>query len=197
MRTFIWSDTHFNHTNICGPTLSKWDKGYRNYTSLEEMNETLLEAINSTVDVGDELIHVGDFLFGKKSLLPDFLNRIRCKRIHLVFGNHDKWLWNDVKPEFKHFAEMFASAQFYMERRHNGLLVSIFHYPIGSWDEIGRGGVNLHGHCHSTYQRSFGCQLDVGVDCFAKPLLLGAAVDIATSKGVQLVDHHGSHTNYH
>lgn len=50
MNTWITSDTHYNHTNICRG-VSTWEdgRGTRDFQTLEEMNSTLVHNINSKV----------------------------------------------------------------------------------------------------------------------------------------------------
>lgn len=200
-RIFVTSDTHFNHKNICGPTISSWDKGYRHFTSLDQMNATIIDNINAMVGENDILWHLGDFAFGDKSQIPNLRGRINCKTIHLLLGNHDECLDYDGghNPKFKpDLAKCFQSIGRYKELRVHGVLVTLFHYPIGSWNEIGRGAIQLHGHCHNTYSRTIGRQKDAGLDaCAFHPLLLEDTVADMLRVEPQAVDHHSAKTNYH
>ena len=87
--TNIWftSDTHFGHKNIVGPKISNWKSGYRNFDSLSQMDDELLFQINKNVQQNDILYHLGDFAFKN---VGEYRNRIVCKNIHLILGNHDK-----------------------------------------------------------------------------------------------------------
>ncbi len=85
----IWftSDTHFGHNNIIGYT-------NRPFVTAQQMEEVLIHNINSLVAEKDELYHLGDFWFhsnGKKweNEVNRILARIKCKKVHLVCGNHD------------------------------------------------------------------------------------------------------------
>ena len=63
----IWviSDTHFNHSNIL--TFSdKVGNPVRAFSSVEEMNEIMIDRWNSVVKPGDKVYHLGDVLFGDK-----------------------------------------------------------------------------------------------------------------------------------
>jgi calcineurin-like phosphoesterase family protein len=64
-RLFFTSDTHYNHTNICRG-ISNWDgrRGTRDFNSLDEMNASIIDGINSTVGEDDVLVHLGDWSFG-------------------------------------------------------------------------------------------------------------------------------------
>lgn len=187
---YVTSDTHFNHTNICGPSISKWPSGYRHFESLEEMNDTIIDNINAVVGYDDTLYHLGDFAFGDKTQIPTLRRRINCKNIILLQGNHDGRLWKDYRDEF-------SRTEKYVELRVGSTKVCMFHYPIGAWNENGRGAINLHGHSHGNYQ-AVGRQLDVGVDCNDfKPLLLDDVVELMQQIKPVAVDHHTKETNYH
>jgi calcineurin-like phosphoesterase family protein len=59
--------------------------------------------------------------------------------------------------------EGWASVQPYVEIEVDGVALVLCHYPFRTWNGIGKGSVNLHGHCHGrlTPQPR---QFDVGVD---------------------------------
>ena len=65
MKTFFTSDTHYGHTNICRGE-SRWEgkRGCRDFDSVPEMNEAIVEGINSSVGQHDILYHLGDWSFG-------------------------------------------------------------------------------------------------------------------------------------
>lgn len=186
---FVVSDSHFSHLNICGPTLSKWSSGYRNFTSLDEMNSKIINNINSVVREDDILWHLGDFAMGNRSLVPDLRKRIICKNIHILWGNHD----GQIRKQFSH---LFASTGNYFELRINNVLVTMMHFPIASWNESGRGAINLHGHSHGRY-KPVGRQKDVGVDCnnFI-PLNLEDLVAEMVKIPIVEVDGHTKETKY-
>lgn len=54
---FICGDHHFSHKNIM-----KYDE--RPFSSVAEMNETMIERHNEVVKPNDEVYTVGDFCFG-------------------------------------------------------------------------------------------------------------------------------------
>jgi calcineurin-like phosphoesterase family protein len=56
---FFTSDTHFYHTNII-----KYCN--RPFSSVEEMNQKLIENWNNTISEHDTIFHLGDFMFKKK-----------------------------------------------------------------------------------------------------------------------------------
>ena len=167
--------------------------GVRPFETLEGMNEYILARINYHVGPEDELYHLGDFAFGDKSEIPALRDRINCNTVHLIMGNHDvKYV--EKRP---HLFEGFQSIQMYKELRFHKILFSLMHYPLGSWNEIGRGGINLHGHCHGNYTRTVGRQLDVGIDYLNyNPISIEDVYNMFKDLEPVLVDGHNEETNY-
>ena len=65
-RLFFTSDTHYSHANICSATTS-WvgaENLTRKFKSLNQMNDALVNNINTVVGENDVLIHLGDWSFG-------------------------------------------------------------------------------------------------------------------------------------
>ncbi len=187
---FVTSDTHFNHKNICRGT-SEWESGNtRPFDTLDDMNDCIIDNINSVVKADDTLFHLGDFAFGNKKLIPSLRDRIKCKTIHLIKGNHDRVL-------IKYYSDSFTSINSYVEVRFKKVLFSMEHYPLGSWNEIGLGGINLYGHCHGGYNHNVGRQMDVGVDCNNfQPLSIELIYEYMTDIEPVLVDGHDENTSY-
>jgi calcineurin-like phosphoesterase family protein len=70
-KVWIISDTHFGHKNICrGVTAWRLPDGSipigqtRDFDSIGEMNDIIVNNINSVVGQDDVLIHLGDWSFG-------------------------------------------------------------------------------------------------------------------------------------
>lgn len=97
MDTYFISDIHGYHENIAGPKTSKWKDGYRDFESVDEMNEILTSNINKIVKRDDLLIYGGDFVFGmnKRENALKLRSMIHCRRIWSSRGNHDKPIWKD------------------------------------------------------------------------------------------------------
>jgi calcineurin-like phosphoesterase family protein len=84
MKTWVFSDLHLGHTNIIKYCQRPW-------STVEEMNAAIIDAINSTVDKDDYMYDGGDFCMGGEKEVINYLNRIRCKNHFLVMGNHDRF----------------------------------------------------------------------------------------------------------
>lgn len=171
---FFTSDTHYGHSNICRAT-TKWvgtDNVTRDFNSLEYMNTTLVDNINSMVGENDVLFHLGDFSFGGFPKISEFRSRIVCKNIHLVLGNHD----HHIERDREGVRELFASVNHYINldvRRPSikkgemdKFKFVLMHFPIASWDGMNDNVAHLHGHVHlPPHQRiADGRAMDVGVD---------------------------------
>jgi calcineurin-like phosphoesterase family protein len=173
----VWftSDTHYNHANICKGT-TVWDKAgnnhFRDFDTLDKMNDVLVNNINSVVGEDDILIHLGDWSFGGFDSIAHFRNRIVCKNIHLILGNHDHHIGNNKDG----VAELFSSVNQYLDltikwagksgEKFNSSHFVLMHFPIASWDGLGKGVPHLHGHIHLPPNRRIGRGrvMDVGVD---------------------------------
>lgn len=92
MKVFFTSDTHFNHANILNYCSRPW-------SSVDEMNECLIQNWNTVVNPDDIVYHLGDFAMGDRNKIPSILSRLNG-RIILVRGNHDH------KRSLEHFNEI-------------------------------------------------------------------------------------------
>jgi hypothetical protein len=80
--TWFTADFHFGHSNIiryCN----------RPFGDVAEMDQAILERLNSLVRAHDVLYFLGDFCIGGKARALAYRNGIRCKRIFALPGNHD------------------------------------------------------------------------------------------------------------
>lgn len=172
---YLTSDTHYNHTNLCKGT-SQWENTrpgqVRNFDKLEEMNNTIVNNINEMVGENDVLIHFGDFSFSSFNSIVEFRNKIVCKNIYLIFGNHDHHIINNKE----NCQSLFAWCGYYLNAEiidsnvekgqpYTKTKFICSHFPIASWEEMGRGRVHLHGHTHlPSHLKLNNRALDVGMD---------------------------------
>ena len=176
---YFTSDTHYAHKNICR-SVSNWRDANgdvpihntRDFKSLDHMNDYIVNSINSMVGEDDILFHLGDWSFGGFENIEEFRNRIYCKNIHLILGNHD----HHIERNREDIQRLFSSVNEYLR-----LSVSInsgtpmyrgdydfvlMHYPIASWHNMNDGVIHLHGHVHLPPDKklSKGKAMDVGMD---------------------------------
>ena len=175
-RLWFTSDTHYNHSNICRAT-TRWkdaDNVTRDFSSLERMNDELVFWINQRVAQDDILIHLGDWSFGGFDSIKQFRDRIICKNVHLVLGNHD----HHIQRNKDNVQSLFSSVHDYLDldvswwvkewkvnKKERQRFVCM-HYPIASWNGMNDGVIHLHGHVHlpNHLRVSDGRAMDVGVD---------------------------------
>lgn len=159
MPVFFTSDTHFGDHRVL-------NIGRRPFGSVAEMDAALVEGWNTTVGADDEVWHLGD-VARTTAAAADLLPRLNGRK-RLLIGNNDPagvvalphWL------EATHYAELTLG----------GRRVVLCHYPFRSWNGMGRGAVNLHGHSHGRL-KPVPRQFDVGVDARAwRPVSLEALV---------------------
>tara|TARA_R110000868_G_scaffold21698_1_gene90044 strand:+ start:269 stop:931 length:663 start_codon:yes stop_codon:yes gene_type:complete len=168
-KVFVTSDTHYGHKNICrGVTAWRLPDGSvpidqtRDFDTIEQMNESIISGINSVVGEDDVLIHLGDWSFGGFENIQKFRDRIVCKEIHLILGNHDHHIQNNRGD----CQELFASVNRSTTMSYKSTTFELFHYPIASWENLNRGVIHLHGHVHLPTNLRFGKgkKMDVGMD---------------------------------
>ena len=203
-RLFFTSDTHYAHGNICSAT-TKWESSSnltREFNSLDKMNATLVNNINNMVGEDDILIHLGDWSFGGFEKIQEFRDRIVCKNIHLVLGNHD----HHIERNKEGVQKLFSSVQNYLRlevvRPINKATTEKFifvcmHYPIISWDGMNNENIHLFGHVHlPPHLRVMeGRAMDVGCDGNGlEPISLDEVVKILKDRPIKKSslpsDHH-------
>jgi len=200
----IWftSDLHLGHKNII-KKLSDWESGgQRDFNSIEEMDKTILNGINDNVQEGDTLFILGDSMFGKKDYTSLF-NSIECKNLYVMAGNHCHT--GNLKEVCAEFDYPYISAY------GDDLIINnkdyvISHYPILSWNKMGRGSVHLYGHVHDSFNliknpiteyftsmRTFDVGVDSAFRIFGKyiPFNLEYILDVLPGNNdVLKIDHH-------
>ena len=168
-RVWITSDTHYYHTNICrGITRWRTPEGKvpvgstRDFQTISEMNDRIVNSINEKVGPDDTLIHLGDVSFGGFDKISEFLDRLVCKNVHLIMGNHDQ----HIKSNRDGIRDRFISVQEYLEVKIDGANFVLCHYPLASWHGLNKGVIHLHGHVHLSPKNKWGNgkKLDVGMD---------------------------------
>jgi calcineurin-like phosphoesterase family protein len=131
---FLVSDTHFGHLGVCkfmGPDgvtkLRPWD-------TPEEMDEEMVKRWNETVRPNDKVYHLGDVVINRKALKT--LSRLNGDKV-LIKGNHDIFRLEDYTHYFRDIRAYHVM---------NGCILS--HIPMHE-SNLGRFGVNIHGHLHA------------------------------------------------
>lgn len=133
---FVISDTHFNHANILKFCRDK------DFQSVEEMNEVMIERWNAVVKPQDKVYHLGDFAMGPRAEHHKFVTALNGKK-RLVVGNHD---------DIKNLAPYFQKVVMWRMFSEWGLLLT--HVPVhpstlGESRFSGNQMINVHGHIHA------------------------------------------------
>ncbi len=120
------SDLHIGHRNIiklCN----------RPFSSLEEMDESLIENWNQVVTNGDTIYVVGDLMFRTQTAPNCILRRLKGKK-HLIVGNHDNSWLNKVNADTH-----FKSIERYVKISNGKRKLALCHYPMMTWGGTGKG----------------------------------------------------------
>lgn len=126
------SDTHFGHANFLN---FKDEEGnqIRKFSSVEEMDEHMVDQWNAHVKPGDKVYHLGDVCFGD----PAILARLNGSK-RLVVGNHDNLKDARLLAAFKKVQlwRIFTDHNFCLS-----------HVPLRE-ESFRKVQFNLHGHIH-------------------------------------------------
>ena len=162
----IWftADTHYGHKNIVRG-VSNWGNksGCRDFATIADMNDAMVDSINACVKEDDVLYHVGDLVMGLFQNVSEFRQRLNCRTIHLVLGNHD----HNIRKDRDGIQQLFTSVQQQSMICVEDEQMVLCHYPLHVWQNHHRGTWHLHGHTHGKlndpafYQRKV---MDVGID---------------------------------
>lgn len=148
MAVYFTSDTHFGD-----PRILRIDR--RPFPDLAAHDAALIEAWNRVVGTDDEVWHLGDFALGpKRDRIRELLGALAGTK-NLIVGNNDG-------PETL-AAPGWASVGHYAEIEVEGRRLVLCHYAFRTWNRMGRGVINLHGHSHGKLS-PLPRQYDVGVD---------------------------------
>lgn len=154
MKYYI-SDTHFRHSNIihiCN----------RPYSTIEEMEQDIINKWNSKVKPEDEVYFLGDFAMKcSEQDAVGILKKLNGKK-YFIKGNHDKSSFL-IGIRTRGLVEWVRD---YAEINDNGRMVVLFHYPIEDWNGQYHGSYHLFGHIHNTNHnyKVIDRRYNVGVD---------------------------------
>ncbi len=159
MTTFFTSDTHFGDSRVL-----KIDR--RPFASVAAHDAALIGFWNEIVSAEDEVWHLGDFALGPTPEAIDaLLARLNGVK-HLITGNND--------GPATLVARGWTSVQSYAEIVVEEIPLVLCHYAFRTWNGMGRGRIDLHGHSHGRLT-PMPKQYDVGVDAWDyRPVRLGA-----------------------
>ncbi len=157
------------------------------FPSIDVMDATIINNINSLVMPQDTLYHLGDFCW-KNSKLGHYRNAINCRRIILIKGNHEAKGYDKLKDTF---SEVYDLRKIKVEEQE----IVLCHYAMRVWNKSHYGVWHLYGHSHGSLGYDpYSLSLDVGIDCWdLKPVSFEQIKhDMGTLKTWKPIDHHGT-----
>lgn len=149
-RTWVYSDPHFYHGNICkferepGVKLRPWDDA-------EQMTEDMIQWYNEMVEDQDRVYILGDIAFSPAHMRKA-VSRLKGRKV-LVPGNHEP-------PKMRKYFDLFDDVRGYVVKK--GFIMS--HIPIHP-GSLSRWKLNIHGHTHAN-----GVEEQYGDTLLGKPL---------------------------
>jgi len=137
MNYFFTSDTHYGHWRIC-------QYCNRPFSSLEEMDRTIIRKFNERVKEDDICFMLGDFCFkrsseakeSEKNAFEYYRNQLNCKNIIFIKGNHDRN--NSTKTIIERLIINYG-----------GYRINLTHNPEHADLNF---PINFTGHCHNAWQ---------------------------------------------
>jgi len=155
MNYWFTADFHLGHKNII-----KYCN--RPFSSVEEMDKTILGNLFGVLQERDRLFFLGDLSF-KSTIVLDFLEKLRDKgiRTQFIFGNHDEKNtiedWCDLNSRWCKCGDLYYTTI-------ETWPIVMSHYAMRVWHKSHFNSWQIYAHSHNTLP-PVGKQLDVGVDC--------------------------------
>lgn len=137
----IWltSDLHFCHNKpfIYEP---------RGFSSIEEMNETIINNFNKVIDEDDDLYILGDLMLMNNDIGIEYINKLKGN-IHIILGNHD----SNMRVNYYMNCSKVKDIQYSYLTKYKKYHFYLSHYPVhlGNYDMQMSKMWCLHGHTHS------------------------------------------------
>ena len=168
--TWLTSDQHYYHSNIL--SFKRQDGSpARPFSSVEEMNETMIANYNAVVSKNDKTYFLGDLCFSATAF-HEIMPRLNGTKV-LIKGNHDN-------------LKMSAYMQYFKDVRSYHILdkMLLSHIPIHP-ASIERFRCNVHGHLHHNLVPNGDKYINVCVEhTNYTPISFEAVKDIAKSRGL-------------
>lgn len=171
-KIYLTSDLHLGHDR-------EFIWKARGFNSIQQMNETIVETWNRTIDDDDDIYVLGDVMLGS----PDNIHYIErlCGRIHIVLGNHDTSKREEMYRNLPNVIEVAEVGIKLKYKKHHFVMT---HYPMMTGnlekESLKQMSLNLYGHTHqaSNFYNDMPFMYHVGVDshdCY--PVLLDDVIE--------------------
>ncbi|WP_032985261.1 hydrolase [Rhizobium leguminosarum] len=163
---FFTGDTHFGDSRVL-----RIDR--RPFPDIVAHDVALIRNWNLIIGIDDEVWHLGDFMSSRAGDCDTLLDSLHGRK-HLIVGNNDSEATTD--------ASGWSSVQHYKELTLDGYHLVLCHYAFRTWNKMGKGSINLHGHSHGRL-KPVPRQFDVGVDARElQPVRLDALLSSSRQK---------------
>ena len=154
MKKIFTSDWHLGHNRVIH------DFGERPFSSVEEMDNTIIDNMFSGLKKNDMIYFLGDLYWNIDSFWKMYNQIPNGVRFFWIIGNHDH---KQVKQHYAHF-ELITPM---MDTKIQGNHVVLCHYPMTTWNRSHHGSWQLFGHHHKgghVEPNVIGKQLNVNVE---------------------------------
>lgn len=203
LKVWFTSDLHLGHQRDF-----IWEA--RGYNSPEHHTNSIIDTINEHVREGDILFNLGDLCLNtQQPQLDDYLDRIVCKNMWCLWGNHnnphEKTVYRPGRNRLCPSREVnwvypvkyknMSYIGHYHEVAVNGQFIVMCHYPFMSWNKLSDGAWCLCGHEHGGLpatrpEATDGKILDLGWDLYHRPLSFDDLRGYMSKKNMCSVGHH-------
>jgi calcineurin-like phosphoesterase family protein len=210
---FLSSDLHYRHNP------QNWDVPIwkvRGFDSSSAHDSGVISAHNKTVSNNDTCFFLGDSMLGAKiDPVKEFTNLfsiLNYKTAYVMAGNHFsayRQLFNKALESGERIDEFYRlkininSREVYFIPNYYEVIINfrtfiLSHYPILSWNNMGKNSVMCFGHCHQNLEKTNwikdnylkGKNIDLSWDCYKKPLSANEIMSIVDKKEILKIDHH-------
>lgn len=147
MTIWLVSDTHFGHERMITTFTDAAGNPARRFSSVEEMDETMVERWNERVKPADHVWHLGDVTMNRP-IMDRILPRLAGHK-RLIRGNHDVFKTAAYARWFEEIASYRVFGVGGQPRAGGAAAPTIIcsHIPLHP-ESIKKGWVNVHGHTH-------------------------------------------------
>lgn len=186
--TYFISDQHFGHKNII-------KYANRPFTSVDEMDETIIKNWNGMISKTDEVYILGDVSLTSSERTNEILNRLNG-RLYLIKGNHEKSVMSskENRDRFEWIKDYYELKYEYNGKRN---MIVMCHYAMRVWNKSHHGAYHLYGHSHDSLEyEQWGKSMDVGIDSAARifgeyrPFTFDEIDGILSKRIPKEIDHH-------
>jgi len=209
---FFWGCLHLGHRPSWENPLWRM----RGFSNGEEHDQTLEDNWKKTCKDTSLVFLLGDTCFGyeAESFLDSFLNRVPFKECYLLPGNHTAG-WKQLLQKSNEEGEIELGDKKiylvpnYLELFLNGYSIVLSHYPILSWNGMGKNqnknqysNFHFYSHVHNSLNKSELGKMyinntissEVSVEHFKSPPSFNDLKILLNQKAYKKIDHHGVNT---